>query len=205
MLKKYWREIALFVAVAVIFVLFQAWQNANDDKIAARLVAQAEENLRKQIQDINIKYAAENVNLLAERNAALANAAKESKESDEFKAKSEAAQKEIKNLKSCAEQLQATNTELDICQNFVLKQKDDYNNAIVNLNDVCNQRVLLCQKENGEKITVLTNEIGRITNIAARYSVRSKRRIAVGPSVGYGVQGLYLGFGITYRLFEFGI
>ena len=26
-----------------------------------------------------------------------------------------------------------------------------------------------------------------------------------GPSVGYGVQGIYLGIGITYRLFEFGI
>ena len=31
----------LFVAIAVIFVLFQAWQNAADDKIAAELTAKA--------------------------------------------------------------------------------------------------------------------------------------------------------------------
>jgi len=205
MLKKYWREIALFVAIAAIFFLFQAWQNATDDKIAAKLTAKAEAKLRAKLVDISKQFAIENYKLTEKYKAANADVSAANARADEYLSKSNAAQKEIKKLKTCAEQLQATNTELDICQNFVLKQKNDYNTAVVKLNEICNQRIALCQKECDGKIGVLTNEIGRVTKIAARYAVKANRKIVFGPSAGYGVQGLYIGFGMTYKLFEFGI
>jgi hypothetical protein len=205
MLKKYWKELALFVAIAIIFLLFQAWQNATDDKIAAQLTAQAEAKLRAKLLDISKQFALENYKLTEKYKAANADVSAANARADEYLSKSNAAQKEIKNLKTCNEQLQATNTELDICQKFVIKQKDDFNESIGELKGVFSEKMALKEKECAKRESVLTNEVGRVTKIASRYAVRSKRRIAVGPSVGYGVRGIYIGFGITYRLFEFGI
>jgi division protein CdvB (Snf7/Vps24/ESCRT-III family) len=119
-------------------------------------------------------------------------------------ADSKAAQAKIKQMQSVNDQLTATNYELELCQSFVLKQRNDYTGEITNLDVLWRNKFDLKVNECAAKETLLTNRVDHMTNTLAWYAVKDKRRWVIGPSVGYGVQGFYVGVGITFRVFEFG-
>lgn len=205
MIKKSWREIALFVLVGVVFFLFQAWQEATDRAIAGAIAEKARSALALKIKAIALQYA--KLQLEADKQIADSHAtiSEISAKADKFYADSKAAQAKIKQMQSVNDQLQATNYELELCQQFVLKQKDDYTTEINGLNLLWRNKFQLKIDECNAKETLLTNKVINMTNTLAWYAVKDKRRWVFGPSVGYGVQGFYVGVGLTFRLFEFSL
>jgi hypothetical protein len=205
MIKKYWREIALFVLVGVVFFLFQAWQNATDRAEAGVLAEKARSALALKIKGIALQYA--KLQLEADKQIADSHAtiSEVSAKADKFYADSKAAQAKIKQMQSVNDQLQATNYELELCQRFMLKQKDDYTLEIKKRDDLWCSKFDLKVNECAAKETLLTTRVVNMTNTLAWYAVKDKRRWVFGPSIGYGVQGLYVGVGLTFRIFEFSL
>ena len=203
-MKKYWREIALFVLVGVVFFLFQAWQQATDKALAGAIAEKANAALALKIKAISQQYdklQAEAEKQIAESNAAIGEI---SIKADRFLADSKAAQAKIKQMQSVNDQLRATNYELELCQQFVLKQKNDYTTEIKGLNLLWGNKFQLKVEECTAKENEYINTVDHMTKSLAWYAVKDKRRWVIGPSVGYGVQGFYVGVGITFMVFEFG-
>jgi hypothetical protein len=205
MIKKYWREIALFVLVGVVFFLFQAWQNATDRAEAGVLAEKARSALALKIKGIALQYA--KLQLEADKQIADSHAtiSEVSAKADKFYADSKAAQAKIKQMQSVNDQLQATNYELELCQRFMLKQKDDYTTEINGLNLLWRNKFQLKVKECVAKENEYIRNTDRMTKSLAWYAVKDKRRWVFGPSIGYGVHGLYVGVGLTFRIFEFSL
>jgi hypothetical protein len=203
MLKKYWREIALFVLVGVVFFLFQAWQQATDKALAGAIAEKARSALALKIKAISHEYA--KLQLEVDKQIANSNATigEISAKADKFLADSKAAQAKIKQMESVNDRLRATNYELELCQSFVLKQRDDYTTEIKGLNLSWGNKYQLKVEEFTKKENEYTNVIGNMTNTLAWYAVKDKRRWVIGPQAGYGPMGWYIGVGITFRVFEF--
>ncbi len=205
MIKKYWREIALFVLVGVAMFLFQAWQNATDRAEAGVLAEKARSALALKIKAIALQYA--KLQLEADKQIADSHAtiSEISAKADKFYADSKAAQAKIKQMQSVNDQLQATNYELELCQQFVLKQKDDYTTEINGLNLLWRNKFQLKVKECVAKENEYIRNTDRMTKSLAWYAVKDKRRWVFGPSIGYGVHGPYVGVGLTFRIFGFSL
>lgn len=202
-MKKYWREIALFVLVGVVFFLFQAWQEATDKALAGAIAEKANAALALKIKAISQQYdklQAEAEKQIAESNAAIGEI---SIKADRFLADSKAAQAKIKQMQSVNDQLQATNYELELCQSFVLKQRNDYTGEITNLDLLWRNKFQLKVEECAAKENEYVKNIDRMTKSLAWYAVKDKRRWVLGPQAGYGPMGWYIGVGITFRILEF--
>jgi hypothetical protein len=205
MIKKYWREIALFVLVGVVFFLFQAWQNATDRAEAGVLAEKARSALALKIKGIALQYAKLQLEVDKQIADSTATIGEISAKADKFYADSKAAQAKIKQMQSVNDQLQATNYELELCQRFMLKQKDDYTTEINGLNLLWRNKFQLKVKECVAKENEYIRNTDRMTKSLAWYAVKDKRRWVFGPSIGYGVHGLYVGVGLTFRIFGFSL
>lgn len=205
MIKKSWREIALFVLVGVVFFLFQAWQEATDRAIAGAIAEKARSALALKIKGIALQYAKLQLEVDKQIADSTATIDEISAKADKFYADSKAAQAKIKQMQSVNDQLQATNYELELCQQFVLKQKDDYTTEINGLNLLWRNKFQLKVKECVAKENEYIRNTDRMTKSLAWYAVKDKRRWVFGPSIGYGVHGLYVGVGLTFRIFEFSL
>lgn len=205
MIKKSWREILMWVMGGVIIFQFQTFQNQKDKILAGEIAEKARSALALKIKGIALQYA--KLQLEVDKQIANSNATigEISAKADKFYADSKAAQAKIKQMQSVNDQLQATNYELEICQQFVLKQRNDYTGEIKNLDILWRNKFDLKVNECVAKETLLTNRVVHMTNTLAWYAVKDKRRWVFGPSVGYGVQGFYVGAGLTFRLFEFSL
>jgi hypothetical protein len=202
--KKYWREIALFVLVGVVFFLFQAWQQATDKALAGAIAEKARSALALKIKGIALQYAKLQIEIdkkIADSNATIGEI---SAKADKFLADSRAAQAKIKQMQSVNDQLQATNYELELCQSFVLKQRNDYTGEITNLDILWRNKFQLKVEECSAKENEYVKNIDRMTKSLAWYAVKDKRRWVLGPQAGYGPMGWYIGVGITFMVFEFG-
>jgi hypothetical protein len=203
-LKKYWREIALFVLVGVVFFLFQAWQEATDKALAGAIAEKARAALALKIKAISHEYAKLQLEVdkqIADSKATIGDI---SAKADKFLADSRAAQAKIKQMQSVNDQLQATNYELELCQQFVIKQRNDYTFEIKNRDILWGNKFQLKVEECTAKENEYINTVDRMTKSLAWYAVKDKRRWVLGPQAGYGPMGWYIGVGITFRVFEFG-
>lgn len=200
-IKKYW---PLAVAVAAILFSMRSCQIATDRVLAAKIAEQSLEKLRVKIVEISKKYGAEYAKLDKQIEAAHVDLTAASERADRFYAESKAAQKKIKEIQSVNDQLQATNVELELCQQFVIKQRDDYVGGVAKLDLSYNAKMDAMRGEFAEKESTYKKEIVGITKSLAWYAVKDKRRWVFGPQAGYGVRGFYVGVGITFRVLEFG-
>jgi len=205
MIKKSWREILMWVMGGVIIFQFQTCQNQKDKILAGEIAAKANAALTAKLKAISHNYAKLQLEVDKQIANSTATIDEISAKADKFYADSKAAQAKIKQMQSVNDQLQATNYELELCQQFVLKQKDDYTTEIGKLDVLWRNKFDLKVNECAAKETLLTNRVVNMTNTLAWYAVKDKRRWVFGPSIGYGVHGFYVGVGLTFRLFEFSL
>jgi hypothetical protein len=205
MIKKSWREILMWVMGGVIIFQFQTCQNQKDKILAGEIAAKANAALTAKLKAISHDYAKLQLEVDKQIADSHATISEISAKADKFYADSKAAQAKIKQMQSVNDQLQATNYELELCQRFMLKQKDDYTLEIKKRDDLWCSKFDLKVNECAAKETLLTNRVVNMTNTLAWYAVKDKRRWVFGPSIGYGVQGLYVGVGLTFRIFEFSL
>lgn len=205
MIKKSWREILMWVMGGVIIFQFQTCQNQKDKILAGEIAAKANAALTAKLKAISHDYAKLQLEVDKQIANSTATIDEISAKADKFYADSKAAQAKIKQMQSVNDQLQATNYELELCQRFVLKQKDDYTTEINGLNLLWRNKFQLKVKECVAKENEYIRNTDRMTKSLAWYAVKDKRRWVFGPSVGYGVQGFYVGVGLTFRLFEFSL
>ncbi len=195
-LKKNWSLLALFVAVGVILYLIMALDRANDEAIASMMADKAMVRHRVERQAIIAKYAPLNAALTAEA-VTLQQGAKV------LAAKVVAKQRELV-LKDGT--LAQTRAKLEECSALLGSISYEYNEQLVKADRLRLEQIAVKDAEIAEwkaKDERSINTIGQMTKRIVMLTLNKRKRLIVGPQVGYGFGGPYVGAGVTVELFRF--
>jgi len=127
-------------------------------------------------------------------------------------AKSVAANKKIATLLTCNEQLEAKNTLLVECQNYVLELNQNYQNGVEELGDLWGQKFALNLRELGELRLVNKNLIVRVgslvkENVILESTKRNRLNLAIFGGIDLLHKDFAAGIGLSFNIFpiKFGL
>jgi hypothetical protein len=195
-LKKYWPLMALIVAIGAILYLMGALDRANDEVIAGLVADKTMAKHRADREKIIAKYAPLNAALTAE-------AVTLQQGSRVLAAKVVAKQRELV-LKDGT--LAQTRAKLEECSAFLGSISYEYNEQLVKADKLRLEQIAVRDAEITEwraKDERSINTIGQMTKRIVMLTLNKRKRLIVGPQVGYGFGGPYVGAGVTVELFRF--
>jgi len=195
-LKSNWKAFALFILIGVIFWQYQSCINGMDDAIAGMMADKTVARLKAGSSKSEAKYALLNAELDKERAAWDLKLEAKAREAWKWRADSEAKQKKIKDLQGCI-------ALLDDCQQYAVRLNIDFTAALEEADKLCLKRVHLKDSEIGEwrkQSDELIKQIGELTKALILAQIKARRRFGIGPQVGYGIGGGYVGIGLTYQI-----
>lgn len=192
-LKAHWRTLALIAAGIVLILAVNHFSGAYDDAIAQIMADQAVARHRAAREAIIAKYAALNaakdleVVAFKQGNAVLA-------------AKVVAKQKEL-NVK--VNTLQEATAKLSECTSFLGEISYEYNQRLIKADGLRLEQLAIKDAEIEEwkkKDSGLTSVVGTMTKRIVQLEAWKQRKLVIGPQVGYGIGGAYIGVGATWEL-----
>ena len=205
--KKYIPYIIIAVLFVALMFTMQKCSSANARAIAGAVAAKTANSLAASKQALIDKYAKLNADKDIEIKRHKQTIIDLGGDVTEWHGKSEAAQREINRLKTCPEKLQATNVELDLCQNYVLSLRKNYTDEIGKLTLSYEDKIALKDKEIEEWIKrdgILSKKVVQMTEEIVYLKLKGKRMWSVGPSAGMGINGQpYIGVGIQLSIWRF--
>jgi hypothetical protein len=195
-LKKYWPLMALIVAIGVILYLMGALDRANDEVIAGLVADQAVAKHRADRNKIIAKYAPLNAALTAE--------AVTLQQGNKVLAAKVVAKQKALVLKDGT--LAETRAKLEECSSFLGSISYEYNERLVKADKLRLDQLAIKDAELAEwmaKDEQSAKTIGDLTKRVVMLTLDKRKRLVVGPQVGYGFGGPYVGAGVTWELFRF--
>lgn len=195
-LKAHWKSIALFLLAGAVMYLAMALDRANDEAIAGMMADRTVAKHRAASEAIITKYA-------------ILNAAKD----QELVTWREG-------NKALAAKIVAKQKELNVTVTTLAEAEAKYDRLNAYLGEVSfifNEKLSECDRLWGEKLTLKDAEIsewkakddtsaktiGQLNKRITILVLNKRKRLVVGPQVGYGLQGYHIGVGITWELFRF--
>ena len=201
---KYWKPIVLGILGIAAYFAINYWQGQSDAAIADIMADRVMARHHAAVKKIRDTYAPLQQKASAEIDK-LNNGIDHLSDLVESKNKDlNAARKEILKLKTCPDQLVATNVLLDQAQGFTLWLNNEYKIKVGALNLAHNYRFLLKQgelddvlKENDKTIT----ELGAAVKQAVLAKLKLKRIFGIGGFVGIAPDGKpTTGIGLTITI-----
>lgn len=193
MLKKYWRELLLFMAAGAIMFLVQALDRSASDAIAGMMADRTVAQFRARDAKIVARYAplldAKDAELAAIRRAEAA-AMSRIGERDRQLARERA---KVKTLADCQAMLAERDGQLK-------QQAEDHDDRFQSLDNTWLAKFTLQVKLDDERLGAAVTRIGELAKDNVRLQLRLRAKLSIGPQVGYGPGGAYIGVGATYEV-----
>ena len=190
---KNWRELLLFAAAGVIMLTVQALDRGNGDAIAAMMADQSVKQFRARDAKIVARYApliaAKDAELAAIRSAEAA-AVSRVGERDRQLARERA---KVKTLADCRTMLAERDAQLK-------QQAEDHDDRFQSLDTTWGDKFALRVRQDAERLDAAVTRIGQLAQDNARLQLRARAKLIIGPQVGYGPGGAYIGVGATYEV-----
>jgi hypothetical protein len=189
-LKAHKKIIILAMAGLVVIAVPRILERQADKEMARILAENWLARFRGQHQAIHAKYGAQQVKLdgllQAEREKSRALSASVA----EWRRFSEEAQAKIRDLQGCMAQL-------DGCQDKVTALNADYTTKLSERDSLWQAKLTLCEQEGAEHKALSQGAVTKLAHELARLQIECQKRLIIGPQVGYGPGGLYVGIGAT--------
>ena len=206
MIKKYWYWYALSATVIVIGLLSNALAKKDAENLGNIAKAKIESQLSAEQKTMLDWYARERAELISEREENKMQLALVGADAVKFHAQSVAKDKQIANLSTCNEQLQAKNALLVECQNYVLELNQNYQNGVEELGDLWGQKFALNLREIGELRLANNSLISRVgslakENVILKSTKRNRLNFAIFGGVDLVHRDFAAGVGLSFDLF----
>jgi hypothetical protein len=189
-LKAHKKIILLALAGLVVIAIPRLLERSADKEMARILAENWLARFRGQHQAIHAKYGAQQAGLdkqlQAERDKAKALSASVA----EWRRFSEEAQAKIRDLQGCMAQL-------DGCQDKVTALDADYTTKLSERDTLWRSKLTLCEQEAADHKALSQGAVTKLAHELARLQLERQKRLIIGPQVGYGPGGLYVGVGAT--------
>jgi DNA repair exonuclease SbcCD ATPase subunit len=189
-LKAHKKIILLALAGLVVIAIPRLLERSADKEMARILAENWLARFRGQHQAIHAKYGAQQAGLdkqlQAERDKAKALSASVA----EWRRFSEEAQAKIRDLQGCMAQL-------DECQERVTRLDADYTTKLSERDILQATKLTLCEQEGAEHKALSQGAVTKLAHELARLQLERQKLLIIGPQVGYGPGGLYVGVGAT--------
>lgn len=195
-LKAHWKSIAMFLLAGAVMYLAMALDRAQDEAIAAMMADKAAAKHRAAHDAIVTKYAilnaAKDQELVTWRDGNRALAAKIVAKQKELNVK-------VTTLAEAEEKYERLNAYLGEVS-FI------YAGKLSECDKLWGDKLALKDAEIAEwraKDDASAKTIGQLNKRITILVLNKRKRLVVGPQVGYGLQGYHIGVGITWELFRF--
>ncbi len=190
MIKAHKKLIALALAGVALLVGVKLLERSYDKEMARILAENYLAKFRGQHQAIHAKYGARQARqdklLEAEREKAKVLSASVA----EWRRFSEEAQAKIRDLQGCMAQL-------DGCQDKVTALDADYTRKLADRDILWSSKLTLAEQEAAEHKELSQGAVTKLAQELARLQLERQKRLVIGPQVGYGPGGMYVGIGAT--------
>lgn len=206
-IKKNWKIIAIAILSLVCVFLYRAWTKTIDTYISSKIATEKIIQEKAESQKIADEYKIKNDELDREIDSLQSRLVNLNADIDVWRKKSISEKSQISKLATCPEKLTASLSLLDDCHEYVGNLKISYTKQIDDMDISWNRKISLKDSEIEswkKRDESHIADIGKMTNQIVRLKLKSKRVIAIGPYVGYGIGGKpSVGIGVMFTVFRF--
>lgn len=192
-LKKYlpWALLAIVVLTASQYLAHK------DDEILASMMA---DKFMSKVRDRDAKIVAKYAPLIAAKDKELSTLRQGVQVLG-----SQVAAKQVALRKALAEvaTLEGCRASLSEAVSFIDEMQASYTAKLTESDSLWCSKYALLEQRDAERIKTLTSRLGQVALTAIKAQLKNRKRFIVGPQVGYGPGGAYIGAGITLAVWRF--